>query len=186
MVDLRTGNAPALELAFHAPSQVAESGAHGIGLYPATHLGYGLRYGFLRTSRIAATVVTDVLPPMSRFAPNQLQPRYVFGVSSAYAVSPRLDVGFAASGTSSQTVGFQRVLPSEALNTSYAVGKNTAISSDIGNRFPGRRAPQTFGDLALNQALVHNLTFRLGAGTTFNPAMNSKAHYLASGFNYKI
>lgn len=186
MIELRTGIAPRIEFAFHAPSQVAESGERGTGLYPSTHLGYGLRYGFLQAPRLAAAFVTDILPPMSRFSPNQIQPRYVFGITSAYALEPRLDVGIAMSGTSSGTVGFQRILPSEAVRASYALGSHTNLATDIGSRFPARHAQQTFGDVALDQTLLRNLAFTVGLGTAFNAAMNSKAHYLASGFNYAI
>ena len=186
MLDLRTGIAPNLELAFHAPSQLAESGPAGIGLYPSTHLGYGLRYGIASTARFAIAAATDVLPPMSRFSPNQVQPRYVFGFSSMYAMNSRWTLGFAGSGTSSGRVGFQRVLPSEALTTAYSLGLGTSISTDIGNRFPARTTPQSFGDIAVDQSLGAKMRFKVGLGTTFNSALQSKAHYLASGFDLNI
>ena len=30
------------------------------------------------------------------------------------------------------------------------------------------------------------MTFDAGLGTTFNPISNAKAHYLASGLNYRL
>jgi hypothetical protein len=186
MLDVRTGILPNLEFAFHTPSQIAESGPRGIGLYPSTHLGYGLRYGAISSARFALAAVTDILPAMSRFSPNETQPRYVFGFSSVYAVNAKLLLGFASSATSSGKVGFEQILPSQALTSAYMFRPGTQISTDIGNRFPGRRSPQNFGDIAVNQSLGKTMTFKVGVGTTFNTAMQSKAHYLASGFNLNI
>lgn len=186
MVDLRTGIASGLEFAFHAPSQIAESGRDGIGLYPVTHLGYGLRYAPLDTSRLAVAVVTDVLPPVSRFSVNETQSRYLIGVTSAYEAAPKLLLGFAGSGTSSGTVGFAQVLPSEAFKAAYDFNAKTQLSTDIGTRFPARRSPQSFGDIAVNQTISKRFVLKVGAGTTFNPALDAKCHYLASGFNYRI
>jgi hypothetical protein len=95
-------------------------------------------------------------------------------------------MGFAASDTSSAKVGFARFLPAQLFKASYDIGSRTAISADVGNREPARRAPQSFGDVALNQAFSSRAVLKLGVGTTFNSAMNSKAHYLASGVNYRI
>jgi hypothetical protein len=186
MLDLRTGVLPGLEFAFHSPAQVAESGPKGIGLYPRTHPGYGLRFAALTAPRLSVIVATDVLPPMSRFSPNQVQSQYVFGATSAYEITPRFAMGFAASGTSSGKAGFARFLPAQAFKASYAIGRGTAISVDLGSSEPARRTPQRFGDLALNQAVNSHVAFKLGVGTAFNAAMNSKAHYLATGFNYRI
>lgn len=186
MLDLRTGVLPHIEFAFHSPSQVAESGPRGIGLYPITHLGYGLRFAAVTEPRLAVAVATDVLPPISRFSPNQTQARYVFGVTSAYEFTPRFAMGFAASGTSSGVVGFARFLPAQIFKASYKVGSGTAISADIGSREPGRRAPQNFGDIAVDQFFSTHVAFKLGVGSAFNSAMNSKAHYLATGFDYRI
>ena len=185
MLDLRTGLVRGLELAFHSPSQVAESGPKGIGLYPTTHFGYGLRFAALTSQRLAVAVATDVLPPMSRFSPNQTQSRYVFGVTSAYELTPRFAMGFATSGASSGSVGFARLLPAQIFKASYAIGSRTAITADLGSREPARRTPQSFGDIAVNESLNTHVAVKIGVGTTFNSAMNSKAHYLATGFNYR-
>ena len=186
MLDLRTGLFPHIEFAFHSPSQVAESGPRGIGLYPMTHVGYGLRFAAIAEPRLAVAVTTDVLPPMSRFSPNQTQSRYVFGVTSAYELTPRFAMAFAASGTSSGVVGFARFLPAQIVKATYTIGSGTEILADVGSREPARRAPQNFGDIALNQFLSTHVAFKLGIGTAFNSAMNTKAHYLATGFNYRI
>ena len=186
MIDLRTGVFPRIEFAFHTPSQIAESGPRGIGLYPSTHLGYGLRYEAFDSSRLTVAVASDVLPPVSRFSPNNAQSRYVFGVTSLYEVTQRVSLGIASSGTSSGTVGFQRVLPSAALRAGYIFGSSTELSSDVGSRFPARTSgPQSYSDVAVDQLLTGKLFLKAGAGTTFNEAMGSKAHYLAAGFNYR-
>lgn len=185
ILDVRTGVLPGLEFAFHSPSQVAESGPRGIGLYPRTHLGYGLRYAALTESRLSVAVATDVLPPMSPFSPNHIQSQYVFGVTSAYEVTSRFALGFAASGTSSGKTGFARVLPAQVFKASYGIASRTAISADLGNREPAQRTSQSFGDIALSQVFSRHVVFKLGLGTAFNSAMNSKAHYLATGFNYR-
>ncbi len=186
MLELRTGVLPRLEFAFHTPSQVAESGRNGTGLYPATRLGYGLRYAAFAAPRLAVALATDILPPMSRFSPNHVQSRYVLGVSSAYRLTRRLTLGLSASGTSSAKVGFSRLLPAQALQASYEIGRRTQLSVDLGNRQPAAKAFQAFGDIALDQAFSRRVALKIGAGTAFNTAMGSKAHYLASGIDYRM
>ena len=187
MLDIRTGIVPHLEIVAHAPSQIAESGPHGLGLYPTTHFGYGARYTVAQSSKSAVAILGEVLPPTSRFDPTHVQSRYLLAVTSEYAVDKKITLGFAGSGLSSQTAGLGRVLPSFVFKTAYDATPTTQIATDIGTRILTRHGvAQSFGDISVNQSLHKRTIFNVGLGTTFNPVSNSKAQYLASGFNYKM
>lgn len=187
LVRLRSGITKRLDVEIDVPSQIAESRAGGGGLYPMTRFGYGLGYSLVASSASAIALLAQVLPPTSRFAPTQTQSKYAVGLTSSFTVAPRLTLGVVAGGTSSGTVGFQRVLPSLAVNGGYAASNNTQFSVDLGSRISSRRSvAQSFGDASINQRLRRNLLFSVGVGTSFNPVGNAKSHYLASGFNVRI
>ena len=187
LVRVRTGLLRRVELVVDPPSQIAESQPGGGGLYPPTHFGYGIDYTIAQTSRSAVALQTQVQPPNWRFAPSHNgQPRYVVGLSSEYLVTRRLSLGVAASGTSSGQVGFERVLPSLSIRAAYATSAAIEIATDLGTRIVSRRAvAQSFGDVAVNHRLTKSTFFTVGLGTTFNAVTNAKAHYLASGFNFR-
>ena len=187
MVRLRTGIVRNLELLVDPPSQVAESGLRGLGLYPATHLGYGLNYTMRSTPRFASGFGVEVVPPSSRFQVDERQPKYVFDFTFGYKVGRRGTVSGLVSGSSSHLVGFGRIAPSAAMRFAYDAGHRTQISTDIGARVVARgNVTQGFSDIALNELLRKNITWGVGLGTTFNPVGDAKAHYLASGFSFHL
>ena len=187
MLTLRTGVLRNLEFVFDSPSQIAESGLHGIGLYPRSHLGYGLRYTAAQSDRMAIAIVTEVQPPGFQLSPNHAQSRYVFGLTSEYEITTRLNLGFTSLGTASGKAGVVRVLPSGAFTADYSLSTATQLSTDLGTRILARRSPaQSFADVAVSEMLSKNLAFKLGVGTTFNSNSNTKPHYLAAGFNYRL
>ncbi len=184
---VRTGILPRVELLVDTPSQVAESGPRGTGLYPMTHFGYGANYTFLSGGRSAAGAGIEMVPPNSRFATSQSQPKYVVDLSAGYRVNARSTVSAIATGASSRSVGFERIAPSLAVRESYDTSGTTEITTDLGTRVVTRHGvPQSFGDVAVNERLRKDLRFSVGLGTTFNPVSNAKAHYLASGFNLNL
>jgi hypothetical protein len=63
LVRFETGIVRNLELVLDAPSQIAESGLAGAGLYPTTHAGYGLNYTFASNARLAASFGAELVPP---------------------------------------------------------------------------------------------------------------------------
>jgi hypothetical protein len=186
MLHLRTGITKNLEFVFQSPSQIAESGQRGMGLYPMTHLGYGLRYTVTQTNRFGLAVLAETLPPTSRFSPNQVQSRYLFGLTTEYVVNPKLALGFALNGTSSSSVGFGQIFPSTTVRAAYNVTPATQFSVDVGTRTIAQHtAGQSFGDVSFSQMQARNLAFNVGLGSAFNAVANVKAHYLASGFTYR-
>jgi hypothetical protein len=184
---LRAGVVRHLEVVADTPSQIAESGPHGIGLYPTTQLGYGLDYTFASGARTAAGFGVEVRPPSSRFTVNQTQPKYVLDLTTGFALNRRATLSAIATGSSSTEVGFNRVDPAAALRFAYATSATTQISTDFGARVVVRRAvAQSYGDFAVNERLHKNVTFDVGVGTAFNPVSDAKPHYLAGGFNFQI
>jgi hypothetical protein len=187
MFRVRAGFARRLEAVVDLPSQIAESGPGNNGLYPMTHLGYGLNYQLAQSARSALALITEVLPPTSRFAPVQSQPKYLIGLTSDLAVNDKVTLGATASGVSSGEIGFERVLPSLAMRLGLRVGPQTEIVTALGSRLVGRhQVGQSFGDVTVTRALTKRTIFNVGVGTTFNEVANCKSHYLASGFNYRM
>lgn len=185
LVKIRTGIVRNLELVIDPPSQVAESGLHGLGLYPTTRLGYGMNYTIATTSRSAFGVGVEVVPQSSRFNVDERQPKYVFDFTFGTRVGARATVSALVSGSSSHLVGFGRIAPSATMRVAYDIGKRSQIMTDVGARVVARgTVAQGFGDISLNEVLRKNITWSIGLGTTFNPVGNAKAHYLASGFNF--
>jgi hypothetical protein len=184
---LRTGIVRRLEVVVDLPSQVAESGLNGAGLYPRTQLGYGLNYTVIANARMAAAFGTEVLPPSSRFTVNQAQPRYVLDFTVGYHLLPRATLSAIATGSSSRQVGFNQISPAAAVRMAYDSSVATQFSTDIGTRIVTRHSvAQSYGDVAINERIRKNTTFDVGLGTTFNPVSNAKAHYLASGLNFHL
>lgn len=184
---LRAGLAKRLEVVVDTPSQVAESGLAGAGLYPRTHPGYGFSYTVASTGAFAASAGVEAVPPSSRFTVNEAQPRYVFDLTGGYQLSPRATLSAIATGSSSRQVGFQRIFPAAAVRAAYDASSVMQISSDVGMRIIARHSVgQSYGDVSVNERLRRYVTFAVGLGTTFNPVANEKAHYLASGFSFRI
>jgi hypothetical protein len=187
LVRLRTGIVPRLELVVDAPSQVAESGLHGLGLYPTTHLGYGLNYTLKSDAHMASAFRVEMVPPSSRFQVDERQPKYIFDFTIGFKVGRRGTLSGIATGSSSHLVGFGRIAPGAAVRVAYEAGHRTQISTDIGARVVARgNVTQGYGDVAINELLRKNVTWSVGLGTTFNPVHDAKAHYLASGFNFHL
>jgi hypothetical protein len=187
LLRLRTGIVHRLEAIVDLPSQIAESGLAGAGLYPTTHLGYGLNYTFATNARMAAAFGVEVLPPSSRFVVDQAQPRYVFDLTEGYELNSRATLSAIATGSSSRDVGFERIFPAAAVRFAYDSSPATQISTDLGMRFVVRHSnAQRYGDVAVNERVRKGVNFSVGLGTTFNPISNAKAHYLASGFNFSL
>lgn len=176
-----------VEAVIDTPSQVALSGPNGTGLYPTSHLGYGINYTAISGTRFVAGFGAEMVPPGSRFAVTPAQPKFVFDATASYRVNSRATVSAIATGASSRSVGFQRILPSLTVRESYATSATTEISADIGARVVTRyQRAQSFADIAVNELLRKHVNFSVGIGTTFNPVSDAKAHYLASGFNVRV
>ena len=69
----------------------------------------------------------------------------------------------------------------------YDLRPDVQLSTDLGTRIVTRHAvAQSFGDFAVTRRFDRHLSFTVGLGTTFNAVNDAKAHYLASGFNYRL
>jgi hypothetical protein len=187
MIRLRAGVAPRLELVVDAPSQVAESGLGGAGLYPASSPGIGVNYALSSSIRSALALGAELLPPESLYEPNRsAQPKYEMHLTSAYRVTRYLTLDGALAGSSSRRSGLQRIYPTALLGADLTVARQTRVSFDLGARIVTRRqAWQSFGDISVTRLLGNNLAFDIGLGTAFNPVNDQKSHYLAAGFNVK-
>lgn len=188
LVRLRTGIAHHLEVVLDTPSQIAESGQHGVGLYPVTRLGFGLNYTIASNARSASGFGVETQPPSSRFNVDERQPKYAFDYSYSYNIGRRGSMSAIAFASSSHLVGFGRIAPAAALRYAYDASARTQISTDIGARVVARGArAQAYTDLALKQRLRENISYTFGLGTTFNGMIGAgKAHYMASGFNFHL
>jgi hypothetical protein len=188
LVRLRTGLTHHLELVLDPPSQIAESGTGGIGVYPITRFGYGANYTLTSTLNTASGFGLEVQPPNSLFNVNERQSKYIFDYVFGFRITQRVTLSAIATGASSHVVGFGRFTPATALRGAFDADPRTQISTDIGERAVAHGAhAQSFSDLALNQKLRKNINYTLGVGTTFNGFSSiGKAHYLASGVNFHL
>lgn len=187
MFRLRTGLNDRIEVDVDTPSQIAESGHAGVGLYPTTHLGFGLNYTFAENDRLAMALGAERLPPISHFATTQSQAKYALDMTSGYRLTPRVTLQAFASGASSSKSGLAQVYPSAAFGAAYGFAPATQFSLDVGARAIARRANlQSFGTISADQRLSKKMTVDVGLGTAFNQISNAKAHYLASGLNYRL
>jgi hypothetical protein len=188
LLRLRTGVARRLELVLDAPAQIAESGLHGIGLYPVTRFGYGANYTVASSATVASGFGVEVQPPSSLFNVNERQPKYIFDFTVGYHIGARTTISAIATVASSHSEGFGRFTPAAAVRTAYDANARTQISTDLGERVVARRdRAQAFSDVALNEKLHKDIAYTLGLGTTFNGfAGVGKAHYLATGFNFRL
>ncbi len=187
MIRLRAGITHDLAFVLDPPSEVAESGLRGLGIYVPTHLGYGLSYTATETYRMALAIFTSVLPPIYRFAPSLTQSKYALGLTSDYEVGSKFSVGLSEQETSSARRGFDRIQPTGALSAAYTASTETQISTDLGTRVAGRKAlAQSYSDVAVDRSLAKHFVFKVGLGTTFNSIANTKPHYLASGVDYRL
>jgi hypothetical protein len=184
---LRTGILRRLEVVVDAPSQIAESGPHGIGLYPTTHFGFGFNYAVASSPRAAVAVGVEALPPNSRFSVTQTQAKYILDMTAGFRLTAHSTLSAIATGASSLSVGLQRIDPAAAVRYAYDTSSATQVSTDVGERVVARHTvAQSYGDVAVNQRLRKNITFDVGLGTAFNMVSNAKAHYLASGLNFHL
>jgi hypothetical protein len=187
MLQMAAGVAPRMDVVFDPPSQVAESGPRGEGLYLPSHSSYGLRYRLSETTRIAFTAGFAVVPPASLYAPSETQPKYRLNIASGYRLTNAITIKGIADESTSHSVGVGHVLPGEALGADIApVGTTTVLSTDIGLRTVAMRThAQSFSDVCLKRSLNRKLVFDVGLGTTFNSVANSKAHYLSTGLSFR-
>jgi hypothetical protein len=188
LVRLRTGLTHHLELVLDPPSQVAESGLRGTGLYPITRFGYGLDYTLTSTTNTASGLGLEVQPPSSLFNVNERQSKYIFDYTFGYRLTNRVTLSAIATGASSHIAGFALFTPAAAIRGAFDADPRTEISTDLGERFVAHGGhAQSFSDLALNQKLHKNINYTLGLGTTFNGFTSvGKAHYIATGFNFDL
>jgi hypothetical protein len=186
MFRLRAGLARRVELVLDTPSQVAQSGLAGRGLYPSSQPGFGLNYTLAASARYALALRAEARPPASRFAPSEQQSKYSLNATSEYRLTQHFTlIGFLG-GSTSRTVGLQHVFPVSALGFGFDPNARTEISTDLGARFLARHAsPQSFGDVSVSELLQKTCAFQVGLGTTLNPVSNAKAHYLAAGFDFR-
>jgi hypothetical protein len=186
LVSLHAGVVPRVQLTLDLPSEIAESIPGGRGAYPVTHFGFGATYTVVQSATTATAIVTDVMPPNSRFAPTNGQPRYSLGVSSSAAISSRWTVAAEGTGTSSAAYGFGLISPELVVSTGYHPSRFTQFTSDVGTRvFTRHGRAQSFTDVGVDQVLNRKLVFTVGIGTTFNAVSNTKPHYLASGLTFR-
>jgi hypothetical protein len=186
LLQVQAGVFPRVDLVLDAPSQVAESGLHGVGLFPRSHSSYGARYLFAQTQRLAFTTSFAVAPPASFYAPSEQQAKYVLDVVSAYEVTPGFTLRGVSEAATSRSAGVGHILPADAVGADLSIGALTVFSTDVGSRSVTERSrAQAFTDASVKRMVAKKLMFDVGVGTAFNSVASSKAHYLAAGLSYR-
>jgi hypothetical protein len=186
MFRLRGGVTPRVELLVDTPSQVAQSGLAGAGLYLTSSAGFGANYALVRGGRLALTSGVEVEPPVNRYSPSrQEQSKYALNMSGLYQVTPALGITGFVEGTTSRTSGLSAIFPGASVGAKIATDERTGINVGLGSRILGRYAhAQSFADLSVERQVGKHVSFNTGIGTAFNPVHNQKSHYLAAGVNF--
>ncbi len=187
MFRLRAGVLPRLELLLDTPSQVAESGLGGVGLYLMSNPGFGAKFSAVDSGRLAISIGAEVEPPVNQYSPHrELQPKYSLDATWLYQVTPRFALTGLVGASTSRKVGLAHVFPGATVGAKIHADHLTDVSFDVGSRFIARQAQaQAFGDVSVERLLSRRLSFAVGLGTSFNPVVETKSHYLAAGFNYR-
>jgi hypothetical protein len=186
LLQVRAGVFRRVDLVLDAPSQIAESGLRGAGVFPRSHASYGARYLFAQMPRFALTASFAVSPPASLYAPNEQQAKYVFDIVAAYKVTPGFTLRGVTQAATSRSVGIGQIFPADALGADLALGGLTLFSTDVGARTVTQRArAQAFTDASVKRMVAKKLMVDVGVGTAFNSVASSKAHYLAAGLSYR-
>ncbi|HTV74352.1 MAG TPA: hypothetical protein VME66_11720 [Candidatus Acidoferrales bacterium] len=185
LLRVRSALVSRLEFVLDAPSQVAESGHAGAGLYPVTPLGFGAAYTALEAGRAALSLHAEDLPPASRFVPSHSQSKYSLGATPVYLLTPRLSLNGLLGAATSRT-GSSHLYSTSGIGLALAMDPALRLSADIGDRFVMQHAAaQRFGDAAIADQISQNTLFNFGLGTAFNSVARSKAHYVALGMSYR-
>jgi hypothetical protein len=175
-----------VDVVLDLPSQIAESGRNGAGIYPRSHATYGLRYGFAQTERFALTAGIAVVPPASVYAPNETQAKFELDVDSAFQLTPNVTIEARSQGATSHTAGIGRILPEQDLGADIALSKSTVIVPDLGLRsVTAHGHAQSFGDLCVKHLLGRRIVFDAGIGTAFDQVDHAKTHYVAAGLGLR-
>ncbi len=186
MLHIDAGVAPRTDLNIYAPSQLAQSGLRGAGLYPHTDAGIGVSYDFVDLSRTSLGIGVAERPPLSLYSTKSAQPSFALDSTAFYRLSQIISLSGYAAGAMTNVRGVSRLLPTVDVGIGYAIAQDTQISTGIGSRaLAFHNRSQTFGDLSVSRVLRKNLALDTGLGTTFNPVSNAKAHYLSAGLDFK-
>jgi hypothetical protein len=187
MVRFRAGATSRLEFLLDSPSQVAESGKDGAGLYPATGAGVGANYAVLEGARLSLAAGAEVQPPIDDYASDRrLQPKLLLDSSALYRVTPLFALTGAAALSDSRTVGLERDSLSVWLGTRLSADRRTDVSLDVGDRYIARRTcAQAAGDISFARLLGNNTSIGAALGTSFNPVVNTKSHYFSAAVNVR-
>ena len=185
---LRSGATSRLELLLDSPSQVAQSGVGGAGLYLRTNPGLGVNYALVGAGRLSLTAGAEVQPPVDRYSPDcGQQPKYTLHFAGLYQVDSTFALtGFVGASTS-RRVGVTRDFPGASVGAKIHADQQTDVSIDVGSRFIARLAhPQSFGDISVERLFGKRIAVDVGLGTSFNPVIDTKSHYLAAGVNFRL
>lgn len=185
MLRLLAGATARLDIMVDAPSQIAESNLQG-NFYPGTRGGFGLNYGIVQSLQSSVTIGAEVDAPASLYEPSETQPKYRFGASSLFQLDRGVFLNASLDASSSQSIGFNQIYPMAKIGLGMLATERTKLNFDLGTQAITRRASlQSFGDASVTQLLHKNLSLDVGIGSAFNPVKDTKAHYLATGLNFR-
>jgi len=186
LLEVRAGISPRIEVDLSPPSQIASSAFGGNEVNPLSRFGYELRYMLMQNTRIAWSVGFGAVPPISAYATDPTQAKYLLTMTDAYRLTRRIVVKAEIAATTAHAAGFGTLLPVTALGVDFTPATNTRLSVDIGSRLVGRRAgAQSFSDIGISHVVFRRFVINAGLGTAFNSVSNAKAHYLSTGLAFR-
>jgi hypothetical protein len=155
LLQVQAGVFRRVDLVVDAPSQIAESGLAGAGIYPRSHSSYGARYLFAQSQRLALATSFAVSPPASFYAPSESQPKYALALVSAYRLTPGLTLRAKSEVSTSHDV-------------TARVGPQTFVDVDV-KRMLARKLMFDVGVGTSFNAIASSKAHYLASGLSFRP-----------------
>lgn len=186
--ELRLGVDPKLELLLDPPAQIDVSGNHGRGYFSLSDPGLGFKYQ-LGDGGSGALALGGEFHSPSTAASYHVQPDYRLELDSTRLVGAKLQATMGLGLVDESRMA--RSTPSTpALRSSAALGlassPNTTFSVELLDQASVARSlrGQSFGDLALRQALSRRVLLDVEGGQTFNTSAHTRPHYIGAGLAF--
>ncbi len=184
-VRVRYGLLDRLEAFYDAPSEIAQSGLAGAGIYTMTRGGFGMKYRLFDAGNAAVALSAESHPPLSAFANTELVPLSDVHLSVDWSGAGAMQYTASAGllNYASTDEPGHRTSPLLALSATRALRGRNFVTAELSLQsaaFLGASA-QSGATIAFAHAVSKRLLVNLELGSTFNQSGDSKPHYLGFG-----
>jgi hypothetical protein len=190
-MSVRVGAAPHVEAFFDVPSDVAKSGYDGEGIFYVTHPGFGLKEQLFSYGTFAISFSLEARPPLDALAHMTVLPLETAALSSQWlprASNVSLGMQIGALQFDQRGMGHeQRTAAMFAASMTAPIWTATSVTLQLRSFSKASigSSAQSSGTVGVTRRLGDDALFHVEAGSAFNAACRSKAHYLGAGFTLR-